>query len=371
MTFLFALFLLSQNYTHRGFIESQFTVYPQNAPNDSGHVVAEELVRYEGFYKPIANLEIAGGIDVRMDTHHQVERELRFSWLDRERQRPLAAVRRLSALYNLGGLTVEAGKQFVRWGKADIVTPTDRFAPRDFLAVVENDFLSISALRATYERGSNTFDVVWSPRFTPSRAPLPNQRWSFIPPVAAAPPVAAINFPSGVEAGARWSHVGAAEYSLSFYKGFNHAPAFESDPATGVRQYYPPIQMFGGDLAIPWDWLTLKSEVAYFDSADGRFDDYVQYVVQLERQSGEWSFVGGYAGEIITETGRQLGSFDPDRGLTRTFLGRAGCTLDANRTVAVEAAVRQDARWSMDQIRVFTCSWPALASNGRGRLNPG
>ena len=327
MTFLLAFFLLSQNYTQRGFIESQFTLYPQNAPNDSGHVVAEELVRYESFYKPIANLEIAGGIDVRMDTHHQVERELRFSWLDRERQRPLAAVRRLSALYNLGGLTVEAGKQFVRWGKADIVTPTDRFAPRDFLAVVENDFLAISALRATYERGSNTFDVVWSPRFTPSRTPLVNQRWFTAPANATAlTPV----FPDGQEAGLRWSHVGEVEYSFSYYRGFNHAPP------------YPGIQMFGGDAALPLEWLTLKMEIALFDSRDARSDEYVQYVLQLERQTGEWSFVGGYAGEIVTER-QPFPTFDPDRGLTKTLLGRAGYTIDANRSIALEAAVRQDA----------------------------
>jgi hypothetical protein len=233
----------------------------------------------------------------------------------------------LSALYNLGGLTVEAGKQFVRWGKADIVTPTDRFAPRDFLAVVENDFLSISALRATYERGSNTFDVVWSPRFTPSRTPLVNQRW-FTAPANATLPTPVI--PDGQEAGLRWSHVGEVEYSFSYYRGFNHAPP------------YPEIQMFGGDAALPLEWLTLKMEIALFDSRDARSDEYVQYVFQLERQTGEWSFVGGYAGEIVTAR-QPFPTFDPDRGLTKTLLGRAGYTIDANRSIALEATVRQDA----------------------------
>jgi hypothetical protein len=50
-------------------------------------------------------------------------------------------VRRLSATAHKGPLTFEAGKQFIRWGKTDIVTPTDRFAPRDYLTVVDNDFL--------------------------------------------------------------------------------------------------------------------------------------------------------------------------------------------------------------------------------------
>ena len=95
-------------------------------------------------------------IDVKMDSHHQTEREFRFDWQDRSRKRPLLSLRRLSAQYHRAGLTLEAGKQFVRWGRTDIVNPTDRFAPRDFLTVVDNEFLGIEAVRGTYEQGSNT-----------------------------------------------------------------------------------------------------------------------------------------------------------------------------------------------------------------------
>ena len=40
----------------------------------------------------------------------------------------------------------------------------------------------ITALRATYGTQENTIDVVWSPRLTPSRIPLLNQRWANLPP---------------------------------------------------------------------------------------------------------------------------------------------------------------------------------------------
>ena len=70
-------------------------------------------------------------------------------------------------------------------------------------------------------------------------------------------------------------------------------------------------------------------------------DDIVLYVVQVERQSGELSLVGGYAGEVVTER-RSAFDFAPDRGLTRAFLGRAGYTISANRDVEIEAAVRQN-----------------------------
>ena len=65
------------------------------------------------------------------------------------------------------------------------------------------------------------------------------------------------------------------------------------------------------------------------------------YVVQLERQSGEWIFVGGYAGEVVTIRRASL-TFAPDRALTRAIIGRASYTIDSNRTVAFEGAVRQN-----------------------------
>ena len=36
-----------------------------------------------------------------------------------------------------GGFTLDVGKQFIRWGRADVLNPTDRFAPRDFLNVID------------------------------------------------------------------------------------------------------------------------------------------------------------------------------------------------------------------------------------------
>src|SRR5262249_46042139 len=153
----------------------------QTAVNDSGHAVGESLVRYEAFYRLAPGLRLAGGIDLRADTHLQTERDAHFGWWDRERQRPAITPRRLSATYTRGKLTIEAGKQFVRWGKTDVLNPTDRFAPRDFLNVVDSDFLAITAARVTYGTQFDTVDVVFEPRFTPSRVPLLNQRWAVLP----------------------------------------------------------------------------------------------------------------------------------------------------------------------------------------------
>ena len=154
---LLALSLAAQDFTQRGFLDFQFTAYPQPAPLDSGRAIGEALLRYDPAYKISSRLRLAASLEARTDSHRQVERSGGLSWQDRGLQRPAFAVRQLSATYHRGGVTVELGKQFIRWGKADILNPTDRFAPRDFLNVVDNQFLAVTAARATWEaRSSDT-----------------------------------------------------------------------------------------------------------------------------------------------------------------------------------------------------------------------
>src|SRR5205809_7672732 len=90
-------------------------------------------------------------------------------------------------------------------------SPADRFAPRDFLTVVDNDFLAVTAARLNYEKGTNTIEAVWSPRFTPSRVPLPDQRWAA--PIELPPDINPGDFlvriPGGPQAGVRWNHAGS------------------------------------------------------------------------------------------------------------------------------------------------------------------
>ena len=136
------------------------------------------------------------------------------------------------------------------------------------------------------------------------------------------------------------------EYAVAFFDGFNNQPNIEvvptlRDDGLTLVPSYPSLRSYGGDAAVPTPWFTVKAEAAYFTSTTPQTDEYVLYVVQLERQSGEWAFVGGYAGEHVTEH-RALLTFAPDRGLTRAIVGRAAYTIDVNRSVAFEGAVRQN-----------------------------
>jgi hypothetical protein len=294
-------------------------------------------------------LTIAGSFDGRIDTLGYVERRWHIDFLDRTRLRPALSVRRLSATISRGGLSVDLGRQFIRWGKADVLNPTDRFAPRDFMDVVVTDFLAVAGARVTYERKGRSIDLVWVPAFTPSRLPVADGRWSVSKPVTefVATVDGGAEYPGGSQVGVRWNHtMSGFEYSLSYYDGYNHLPLFDArfNPMPSqirVVQVFPRIRMHGGDAAWPLRWFTLKGEVGYFTSPDQRADEYGLYVIQAERQVGEWFFVGGYSGEVVTNR-RAAASFAPDRGLARSFLGRASYTIDVNRSVAFQAVVRQN-----------------------------
>jgi hypothetical protein len=126
-------------------------------------------------------------------------------------------------------------------------------------------------------------------------------------------------------------------------------------PRVAVQRYYPSMRMAGADVAIPTRWLTLKAEAAHFWSRTSGTDEYAQYVIQGERTSGEWLFVFGYAGEALTRR-RSPAAFAPDRGLTGSFLGRAGYTISPTRSLAIEGALRQDGSgvWLRNE---FTQAW--------------
>jgi hypothetical protein len=337
----------AQDFTQKGYVETLLFGYPQTVPGDSGQVVDESTLYYEASYKVSPSLSLFGAIEAQTDSHEETQRSFHLSWLDRELRRPAFEIHRLSARYARGPISVELGRQLIRWGKADILNPTDRFAPRDFLNVVHSDFLPVTAARATWSNQSDSFDIVAVPIFTPSRTPLLDQRWGLLP-----LPYPTFNlpsrFPGGTQFGGRWNHIGkSAEYSLSYFDGFNHQPLlggalfYTPLPSVGVQRYYPKLRSYGGDLAVPFRWVTLKCEAAYFDTPDPTADKYDLYVVQLERQWGEWSLIGGYAGEVVTRA-TPVPSFDFERGLARSFLARAAVTIDANRSASLEVALREN-----------------------------
>ena len=343
--------LSAQSVSQRGFIEGGLVVFPQVAPNDTKRVIGDALFREELFLRPAGWIQFAAGLDLRANSHDQVEEEWRLDFEDRGVLRPRAAVRRLAATITAGRVTLDVGKQFIRWGRADVLNPTDRFAPRDFLNVIDADFLPVLAVRPSIRIGQEAFEVVWVPQLTPSRMPLLDQRWTVLPPEAAGISIesGSADFSQRSQYGVRWSHTGSRlESSLSYFDGLNHLPNIELRTLSSPTEFeltrvYPALRTYGGDVAIPTGWITMKVEAAYFisPSSTSDTDKYVLYVAEIERQVGEWTLVAGYAGEWVRSSSNSI-AFAPDRGIARSLLARAYYTVDPRRTVAVESAVRQN-----------------------------
>jgi hypothetical protein len=341
----------AQTVSERGFIDGRLFLFPQAAPNDQTQAIGDVLLREEVFVKPATWIQFAAGADLRANSHDQVEDQWRLDFSDRGVLRPRAAIRRLTATITAPKLTLTLGKQFIRWGRADILNPTDRFAPRDFLNVIDSDFLPVLAVRPVIQIGSETFEFVWVPRLTPSRLPLFDQRWTVLPAALEGVTIkdGGARIPDGSQQGVRWNHTGdRMEMSLSFYDGFNHLPNIELVPlplanAIQLTRVNPDLRSFGGDVAIPTRVLMLKGEATYFTSPSSTSDEYVLYVVEAERQIGEWLLDGGYAGEAVTKSTGAF-SFAPDRGTARSIIGRVSYTVDPRRTIAVEAAARQNGK---------------------------
>jgi hypothetical protein len=332
--------------------------------------VDDTRLRWEASYRIMPWLKISGAIDAETDSHREVDREFHLDWDGRSTARPAFSVRRLSATVHKGKVTAEIGRQFIRWGQTDILTPTDRFAPRDYSAsVVNSDFLGVIAARVTIEAGADTYDLVWQPWFTPSRTPLLDQRWTAIPQAAAGIGIVddGARYPGRSQYGARWTHRGAGyDFSLCFFDGFNNLPLFTAnlDPAANavaVQRYYPELRLYGADAAVPLAWFTVKGEAAYFTSTTAGTDQFALYVIQLERQVREWSFAGGYAGEVLTHAGNPL-EFSPDQGFARSFVGHAGWTIDAARSLTFDAAVRAAGSFVRSEYsQTFGQHWRATA----------
>ena len=70
----------AQTISQRGFAEGLATWYPQEAPNDPTHLVADMYVREEVFFKPAPWVQFAAGIDFRANSHDQVEEAWRVDY---------------------------------------------------------------------------------------------------------------------------------------------------------------------------------------------------------------------------------------------------------------------------------------------------
>ena len=336
----------AQRLTYRGFADAGLLFYPRTAPNDDTRLVADAVARVEPTLNVRPGIRIASSFEARSDTHEMSGAGVRY-W-DRTRRRPSFAARTLVLTLSKGLVTLDAGKQFVRWGQSDIISPTDYFTPRDFLITATTEILGVTAARLTVGNDRDSVELVYTPRLTSSRAPLLDQRWVGLGASAVGRPLidAGTTFPSGGQFGARYRRTGRVEYSVSFFQGPHHLPLLDARPraqdgALLVSRTHPEVRGWGGDMAATVPGLTLKAEAAWLQARDKDADDYGLWVVQMERQQGEWLAIGGYVGEWVTEARGRL-RFAADRGLARSVMARVSRSFDDGGALSIEGVARQN-----------------------------
>ena len=208
--------------------------FRRRRPNDSTQVVADLRVREEVFVKPAPWLQFAGG--------RRPARELARSGRGQLARRLFGSRRAAAAAVDpaAGG---DADARPVHARRRQAVHPLGqdrhRHADRSLRAARfperrrHASFSRSRAVRGVAQAGDDTFEVVWVPRFTPSRMPLLDQRWTPVPAgrgdsrSSTRGAVAAGRLAGRRSLGATSAQ--AIEYSLSFFDGFNHLPAILSD----------------------------------------------------------------------------------------------------------------------------------------------
>src|SRR6266568_860782 len=168
-----------------------------------------------------------------------------------------------------------AGRQFIAWGRADTLRPTDLFTRRDYTDLVERREEAIVAVKGDVELGSGMLELVWSPIFEGDILPLaPQNRWFLLPrslSVASSGPLAAAyqfedraepgNGLESSQVGVRLTgHAGGWDYGLIYAWTLDRIPTYfetravQSDLAQGTASvvlvpHHRRLHVFGADFA--------------------------------------------------------------------------------------------------------------------------
>jgi len=347
-TLVAACLAQSAAFEQGGFLENRALFYPRAGVTDQTQRIDELLLRWEARLRLSEGWRIFVGIDAQTDTHNQVERTWHLSWDDRGIARPDWALRTAFLQYTHGVFRLEAGKQVLHWGVMDLFPPTDRFAPRDYLSPSGSDYLGIWAARAVIDSGTHSLELIYGPRFTPSRAPLIGQRWVLLPPFSPlfTYRVDAPEYPGGPQLGLRYHEVRSPfEYSLYFYQGFQTLPSLPSQVnflrrTVDYLPVYPQVRMLGADFTMPWRGLLWKAESSYETSASAYSHNIWTYEAQVEKSWDKLQLEGGYSGEFVTDD-RDFAALAIDRSLRKSFTGKVVWTPTAKQSLSGEWYLRQ------------------------------
>ncbi len=365
-------FASAQNAWERGgFLEASFQGYASTPGPSDAHAIGTGRFQLWARGGAGSRFSWRGAFDLRLDTHGDVDRRRWFDFGERGLLQPAGVVRELYADLKLGRVDLRLGKQEIRWGRADGFNPTDNLVPYDYLNTFADERIPVAACKADYYVRGARFEAVWLPLFTPSRLPRLGERWFPRLPTSVPvsldprlPPVEVqlryvdgeAHFPARTLGNGQWAVrwnqlVPRAEFSISYFDGYDDLPFFRAalaagDPlsTSGVlgialdREYYR-VQVAGADFASSLGPFGVRAEAAYFNQHDPADRDHVLFVVGMDRTWGDWFTILQYAGQHVEGDVSGAAVF-PDLGLRSTLLLRVERTLGPSSSFEVKGALR-------------------------------
>ena len=204
---------------------------------------------------------------------------------------------------------VRVGRQFIAWGRADAIKPTDQFKRRDYTDLTEDREEATLAVKGDYYVGNWTLEGVWAPVFEEDILPYNiENRWVLLPttrsiPISEQGDMAEFNLlyqidlgrtppktSESSQAGLRLSgDYGGWDLGLMYAYSYDRIPTFVEEEIVSldpekrealvrVTPRYKRIQVAGFDWATTLSKLGLRGELAYTltedrDGTDPQIDD--------------------------------------------------------------------------------------------------
>ena len=222
---------------------------------------------------------------------------------------PIAEMQLREAYVNtyLGNVDIRIGQQIVVWGRADGFNPTNNITPSNMLVRSpdeddrrEGNFL----IRTFYNMGHFRLEGILVPMYAPSVLPI-----KVIPLPAGIqindPVYPDENFKNGSYA-LKLNYEGTLfDGSLSYFDGFNPFPGINATIFGFFPQAYR-LNVLGADFSTTVGPLGLRGEFAFRSPHDYEQHFFVpnpdyQYVVGLDREFGDFSFIFQYVGRYVDD----------------------------------------------------------------------
>lgn len=173
-----------------------------------------------------------------------------------------------------GPVDISVGRQIVRWGKTDQISPVDNLNPQDLRKFIIPDFedrkIPNWMVRGRLFSGFLTLEGVYLPFFEPARIDYFGTDWAIFQHVnrlSVHEKEPARNFKNG-EGGIRVTKsVAGLDLGVSYLYAWEDLPYFESFPTGGgdVQVAYKRSNIFGFEFETTAGEIGLRGEAAYFD----------------------------------------------------------------------------------------------------------